>query len=149
VSEQFWKRDDGLDGIVQTTNSADTSGQFRMTAETTSESPTSPANRRTRKRKSPSSTDASPLQSGQGQYEFETSAQSAAEHHQQTTSQFALDPGMQTFAGSDGHAGMSGEDGDDHSQQGRSPANSRPVNPSKRAEQNRKAQRAFRERRDA
>lgn len=142
---------------------ADASGpQFRtMTAAETSTEPstsTSPVGRRTRKRKTPptqaNDTASSSSLTG-GQYEFETSAQGAAEHphhqQQQSTSQFALDPGMQTFVSTDG---MGGGGEDDHGEdqggsQGRSPASSRPVNPSKRAEQNRKAQRAFRERRDA
>lgn len=136
---------------------ADPSGQFRSTltaVETPTEttSSTSPANRRTRKRKSPPTQSNNTASSSlAGQYEFETSAQGAAEHphhqQQQSTSQFALDPGMQTFVSTDGGDDDHGED--QSGSQGRSPASSRPVNPSKRAEQNRKAQRAFRERRDA
>lgn len=65
----------------------------------------------------------------------------------QPGAQYALDPGMQTYNG-DGTP-VDERDLEEHGGPGSAAAANRAVNPSKRAEQNRKAQRAFRERRDA
>lgn len=112
-----------------------------------------PASTRGRKRKTPPPThDAGDqVSAAAGQFaSFAGAVDAGQPQQQQTSSQYSLDPGMQAFNG--GGEVDDGEHGDrspgGHSS-GAGGNSSRSVNPSKRAEQNRKAQRAFRERRDA
>lgn len=113
-----------------------------------------PVSTRGRKRKTPPPThDAGDqVSAAAGQFaSFAGAVDAEQPQQQQTSSQYSLDPGMQAFNG--GGEVDDGEHGDrspgGHSASGAGGNSSRSVNPSKRAEQNRKAQRAFRERRDA
>lgn len=143
---------------IQGQPEARTDGQQTFRMNTVVESP-EPAARRTRKRKTPppQSTGAPAQSSGPGQQQFASYAGAGGEAGQQTSSTeqtqqssgYSLDPGMQAFVGDANNAEEA--DREERATSGpHSPSgSSRPVNPSKRAEQNRKAQRAFRERRDA
>ena len=112
---------------------------------------------RTRKRKTPppqggEEANTAPPPTGPGQQQFAYAAESPVQPPTSEQTQqgpgYPLDPSIQSFANDGGGA-------TDREQEGRPSAtpaasgNPRIVNPSKRAEQNRKAQRAFRERRDA
>lgn len=85
----------------------------------------------------------------QPQYSYEVGGGNEQQQAQPGAQAYPLEPGMQTFGSDGNNNGDDGEHDENTGHTGTSSTPSRQVNPSKRAEQNRKAQRAFRERRDA